>query len=137
MLVQKRGRLFGCNTQKTNFAGVTRSSKPAKTAWRRFFTEKSSGINTTVLKVTVSMTSSAAILDLEGRLAGLWVDELRECWLSVAASGSAVRVMLCAVTFIDDEGKRLLAEMHRQGVELVAEGCMNQAIVAEIEEQEA
>ncbi len=90
-----------------------------------------------MLKVTVSMTSSATVLDLEGRLAGPWVDELRQCWRSAAASGSAVRVMLCAVTFIDNGGKRLLAEMHRQGVELVAEGCMNQAIVAEIEEQEA
>jgi hypothetical protein len=40
--------------------------------------------------------------------------------------------MLCAVTFVDEEGKRLLAEMHRQGAELVAEGCMNQVIVERI-----
>jgi len=90
-----------------------------------------------VLKVTVTMTSSSAILDLEGKLAGPWVDELKECWRSVAASGSHVRVMLCAVTFIDEAGKRLLVEMHRQGAELVAEGCMNTAIVAEIEEEES
>jgi hypothetical protein len=90
-----------------------------------------------VLKVTVSMTYSGAILDLEGKLAGPWVDELRECWRSIAASASHVRVLLCAVTFIDEAGKRLLVEMHGQGAELVAEGCMNTAIVAEIEEEKS
>jgi hypothetical protein len=40
--------------------------------------------------------------------------------------------MLCAVTFIDDRGRKLLVEMYRKGAELVAEGCMNKAIVAEI-----
>jgi anti-anti-sigma regulatory factor len=88
-----------------------------------------------VLKVTASITASGAILDLEGKLAGPWVGELKECWRSVAASGVRVRVMLCAVTFIDEAGKRLLVEMHRQGAELIAEGCMNTAIVAEIEEE--
>jgi hypothetical protein len=87
-----------------------------------------------VLKVTVSITSSGAIMDLEGKLAGAWVDEMKECWRSVTATGCHIRVMLCSVTFIDEEGKRLLVEMHRQGAELIAEGCMNTAIVAEIEE---
>jgi len=40
--------------------------------------------------------------------------------------------MVCAVTFMDDKGKALLAEMHQHGAELVAEGCMNSAIVEEI-----
>jgi hypothetical protein len=40
--------------------------------------------------------------------------------------------MLCAVTFIDDKGRDLLIEMNRHGAELVAEGCMNKAIVEEI-----
>jgi hypothetical protein len=40
--------------------------------------------------------------------------------------------MVCAVTFIDGKGKALLAEMHQHGAELVAEGCMNSAIVEEI-----
>jgi len=33
---------------------------------------------------------------------------------------------------MDDKGKALLAEMHQHGAELVAEGCMNSAIVEEI-----
>jgi hypothetical protein len=40
--------------------------------------------------------------------------------------------MVCAVTFIDDKGTALLAEMHQHGAELVAEGCMNKGIVEEI-----
>jgi hypothetical protein len=36
------------------------------------------------------------------------------------------------VTFVDQQGRRLLAEMHQKGVELIAEGCMNQAIVEKI-----
>jgi hypothetical protein len=40
--------------------------------------------------------------------------------------------MVCAVTFIDDKGKALLAEMHQHGAELVADGCMNKGIVEAI-----
>jgi hypothetical protein len=40
-----------------------------------------------------------------------------------------VGVMLKSVTFIDGAGKKLLAEMHQHGVELVAEGCMTKAII--------
>jgi hypothetical protein len=36
------------------------------------------------------------------------------------------------VTFVDEKGISLLAEMYRRGAELVAEGCMTQAIVEDI-----
>jgi len=36
---------------------------------------------------------------------------------------------LSSVTFIDEEGKKLLKEMHRRGAELVASGCLNKCIV--------
>jgi len=39
---------------------------------------------------------------------------------------------LCGVSFIDNAGKVLLKEMYRLGAELLAEGCLNQAIVTEI-----
>jgi outer membrane protein TolC len=41
-------------------------------------------------------------------------------------------VDLCGVSFIDAAGKVLLKEIHRQGGRLIAEGCLNQAIVREI-----
>jgi hypothetical protein len=43
-----------------------------------------------------------------------------------------MKVLLRAVTFIDEKGIALLAEMHRHGAELVAEGCMNKAVVDQI-----
>lgn len=85
-----------------------------------------------MLKITACINPSHAVFELEGKLAGPWVEELRECWRKAAVSDRPVRVMLCAVTFVDEEGKRLLAEMHRQGADLVAEGCMNQVIVERI-----
>jgi hypothetical protein len=85
-----------------------------------------------MLKITTRIDRSSAVFELEGKLAGPWVAELEECWRKAAVADRPVRVMLCAVTFVDHHGKRLLAEMHRQGAELVAEGCMNQMIVEKI-----
>jgi len=45
-------------------------------------------------------------------------------------------VDLCGVSFIDAAGKVLLKEIHRQGGALIAEGCLNQAIVQEIVKSE-
>lgn len=85
-----------------------------------------------MLKITTQTDPTRTIFELEGRLAGVWVQELEDCWRKAANADRPVRVMICAVTFIDDKGKALLAEMHRHGAELVAEGCMNNAIVEEI-----
>jgi len=67
-------------------------------------------------------------------LAGQWVAALEQCWreLYAAAPRQKFSVNLCGVSFIDNAGKALLKEMHRCGGELIAEGCLNQAIVKEI-----
>ena len=85
-----------------------------------------------MLKITTRTDPIGTSFELEGRLAGPWVQELEGCWREAANSEQSVRVLLCAVTFIDDKGRDLLLEMHRCGAELVAEGCMNKAIVEEI-----
>jgi hypothetical protein len=85
-----------------------------------------------VLKIITRTDATRTIFELEGGLAGAWVQELEDCWRKIANSERPVRVMVCAVTFIDDKGKALLAEMHQHGAELVAEGCMNKGIVEEI-----
>src|SRR5262249_47488329 len=41
-------------------------------------------------------------------------------------------VNLCGVSFIDGAGKMLLKTMYREGGQLIADGCLNQAIVREI-----
>ena len=85
-----------------------------------------------MLKITTQTNPAGTILELEGKLAGPWVEELENCWREAFNSHQSVKIMLCAVTFIDDRGRKLLVQMYREGAELVAEGCMNKAIVAEI-----
>ncbi len=85
-----------------------------------------------MLKITTQTDAAGTILELEGKLAGPWVQELEGCWRKVAESNRRVRVLLCAVSYIDDRGRNLLAEMYDHGAELVAEGCMTNAIVQEI-----
>jgi hypothetical protein len=84
-----------------------------------------------MLKITTQASPAGTIFEVEGKLAGPWVEELANCWRKTN-SERPVRVMLCAVTFIDDKGRDLLVEMYCHGTELVAEGCMNKVIVKEI-----
>jgi hypothetical protein len=85
-----------------------------------------------MLKITTRTDPTGTSFELEGKLAGPWVKELESCWRKASNSEQSVRVLLCAVTFIDDKGRDLLVKMYRRGTELVAEGCMNKAIVEEI-----
>jgi len=85
-----------------------------------------------MLKITTQIDATRTIFELEGRLAGPWVRELEGCWRNASSPDRPVRVLLCAVTFIDEKGRELLADMYRHGAELVAEGCMTKAIIEEI-----
>jgi len=84
-----------------------------------------------MLKISPRVEAGIVVLELEGKLAGLWVKELRSSWQSTAVTPgiSATRVDLSSVTFIDQEGKNLLREMYREGANLVATGCLNKCIV--------
>lgn len=71
--------------------------------------------------------------DLEGRLAGPWVDELNRAWRQVQRSDTiAVIVNLCNVTYVDSDGKRLLSDMCKAGVSFEASGCLTRSIVEEL-----
>jgi outer membrane protein len=87
-----------------------------------------------MLRITTENKRSRTVLSVEGRLAGQWVAALEQCWreLYAATPRQKFSVNLCGVSFIDNAGKALLKEMHRCGGELIAEGCLNQAIVKEI-----
>jgi hypothetical protein len=73
-------------------------------------------------------------LEVEGRLAGPWVHELELCWEVERSTmpAEAILVRLCAVTFIDDEGKELLTKIVHAGAGLEGNGCMVRAIIARI-----
>jgi outer membrane protein len=91
-----------------------------------------------MLRITTQKRRGKTVLSIEGRLAGPLVGTLEQCWREVhqAAPSEKVNVNLCSVSFIDAAGKMLLKEIHRQGGELVAEGCLNQAIVDDIVKSE-
>ncbi|MGO9272762.1 MAG: TolC family protein [Terriglobia bacterium] len=102
-----------------------------------------------MLRINVEESPGLTLLRLEGRLAGPWVDELRHLWASRVAehtlqgvrqgarqkAGQEERLALdlSAVTFIDDEGKKLLGEMFADGAELRATDCMNKSIIERIQ----
>ena len=87
-----------------------------------------------MLRITTEKKRNKSMLLVEGRLAGPSVATLEKCWHELRASApqDKFHINLCGVSFIDAAGKALLKEIHLQGGKLVAEGCLNQAIVEEI-----
>jgi outer membrane protein len=87
-----------------------------------------------MLRITSEKKKGKVVVTVEGRLTGPWVGTLEQCWreLRAASPDEKFSLNLCGVSFIDPAGKTLLKEIHRQGGQLVAEGCLNQAIVREI-----
>jgi len=92
------------------------------------------GTSSDMLRITTESKRGKLYITVEGSLSGPRVATLEQCWreLSATTPRSKFRVNLCGVSFIDNAGKVLLKEMHRQGAELLAEGCLNQAIIKEI-----
>ncbi|HEY2548508.1 MAG TPA: TolC family protein [Candidatus Acidoferrum sp.] len=85
-----------------------------------------------MLRITTERKRGRTVLSVEGRLAGVWVEALDQCWRTRVPE-EKFSVDLCGVSFIDAAGKALLKQIHQQGAKLIAEGCLNQAIVQEIE----
>ena len=85
-----------------------------------------------MLRITARVHAGEIVLELEGKLAGLWTRELESCWEKSLVENQPLKVMLKAVSFIDGPGKSLLAKMYRNGTKLEGEGCMTKAIIEEI-----
>jgi outer membrane protein len=87
-----------------------------------------------MLRITTENKRGKLFLSVEGSLSGPRVATLEQCWRELSATTPRPKfcINLCGVSFIDNAGKVLLKEIYRQGAELLAEGCLNQAIVTEI-----
>jgi anti-anti-sigma regulatory factor len=87
-----------------------------------------------MLRITVHDNPEFLTFQVEGMLAETLVRELECCWEAThpADPDRAVQIDLTGVTYLDDSGKKLLADLHAQGAEFVAAGCLMKAIVAEI-----
>ena len=66
-------------------------------------------------RVTVQVEPERAIMKLEGKMVGPWVNECRHAWNTLFSSLEMRKLALdlCAVTFVDECGLELLREIHR------------------------
>jgi hypothetical protein len=86
-----------------------------------------------MLKITVSRDKRGLTFALAGKLAGPWVRELEQCWAQTEPSERQAAVIdLRETTYIDSDGKALLASFCRQGVTFCAGGCLTRAIVDDL-----
>ncbi len=92
-----------------------------------------------MLRISVLNEPLRTRFKLEGKLAHEWVREALKAWHSLKALGGKKKVVvdLFDVSFVDDSGWLLLAEMHHAGAKLLGSGPMISAVIEEIEEAEA
>ena len=68
-------------------------------------------------------------MQLEGKLAGVWVKEAGETWRSARPVGKPVEIDLTGVTMVDESGVELLQAMKASGAHLRASGVEKQALL--------
>jgi hypothetical protein len=90
-----------------------------------------------MLRVSHTDNAGGQRWTLCGRLAGPWVEELRACWKEARRRAPRARatVDLTDVTFIDEAGETLLADMQNDGTEFVAVGVENRDLVATLQQK--
>jgi aryl-alcohol dehydrogenase-like predicted oxidoreductase len=88
-----------------------------------------------MLRITTRNEDAETIFLVEGKLIGPWAQELEKCWRAAISDrpGNPILVNLAKVTFIDDFGKQLVAQMRRSGVRLTGAGLIAEFICTEIE----
>jgi anti-anti-sigma regulatory factor len=86
-----------------------------------------------MLRITVREQTGIRII-LEGKLASVWVNELRDCCKDVLLRTDPrdVLVELADVSFVDAAGKKFLAELARKGVHLISDDIAMDALVEDI-----
>lgn len=87
-----------------------------------------------MLRITIHDTPQMLTFQLEGSMAGPWLQELQKCWRDtlLIRRRPTLRVDLTGVTSLDAGGKACLTAMHWQGAEFIATDCLMTAVVAEI-----
>jgi anti-anti-sigma regulatory factor len=91
-----------------------------------------------MMKILTKEVGGRIILEVEGRLSGVFVPELENCWKALCATQSDRTILLDLknVTCIDRTGRNLLQSMHSRGVGFLRAGLAVQDILEEIAEQQ-
>ena len=92
-----------------------------------------------MLRITIAETLNEQRWTLEGRLVQPWVSELKSCWTRTEADRRERKcvVDLTGVSFIDTSGEKVLAELSKDGAELVATGIYTRHVVNNIEKKKS
>jgi len=85
-----------------------------------------------MLRITIRKNAGDTTLEMEGKLAGNWVNEALDTWTKLACSGCPINVDLSGLTSVDAGGRRLLSEMHARGVRLKGSTLMTRGLIDEI-----
>lgn len=87
-----------------------------------------------MLRITVERSKRAATFKVDGTLTEPWVQELERVWRAEAAHRKRMyfQVDLSEVVSVDRAGKELLAQMYKEGVDLIPVAIETRAIVDEI-----
>ena len=87
-----------------------------------------------MLRITVLNDARVTTFKMEGKLAQEWVIEAQKAWTTFANIPHQERIVvdLCGVSFVDDPGRELLAQMHLSGAKLIGTGPMTSALIEEI-----
>jgi hypothetical protein len=88
-----------------------------------------------MLRICHSDTTDGHRWNLSGCVAGPWVEEFRACWLQALERTPLARAVvdLNDVTFIDDAGARLIADMLSAGTEFIATGVANKHLLEDLQ----
>jgi len=85
-----------------------------------------------MLRITVHQNGGRYRLQLAGKLAGPWVAETENVWLSAPCSGKEIELDMREVTGVDDAGRELLAAMYKVGACFTTQGVAMTALIEEI-----
>jgi anti-anti-sigma regulatory factor len=88
-----------------------------------------------MLRITIAETLTEQKWTVEGQLVHPWISELSSTWTKTetARRDRKCVVDLTGVTFIDKSGENMLAQLSKQGAELIATGCYTRHVVHNIE----
>src|SRR5260370_14969799 len=85
-------------------------------------------------KITMHDGPEALTFQVEGKLVGAWAKELEQSWKTASSirNRKALIVDLTEISYIDEDGKRVLAKLFGDGAFFRTAGPMTRAIVYEI-----
>jgi anti-anti-sigma regulatory factor len=87
-----------------------------------------------MLRITIHDAQRGKTIQLEGKIVGPWVEELRRVWCSLAPSFDSKELLLDlrGVAFIDAQGRQLLRQIfQRTSTRFVADSPLTQYFAEE------